>query len=223
MQAQLETKSMTVQVKICGIATADDYLACRDAGASWVGVVHYPGSPRHLAAEDMASLAACAAAAAGPQRVLLTVDVVGDALAPLIAAARPDMLQLHGQESPDAVKAIKQRFGLPVIKAVAVETADDLAACGKWHGLAEWLLFDAKVKAGARPGGTGHSFDWSLLKHYRGQTPWMLAGGLNSATVGKAVAISGARAVDVSSGVESRPGKKDATEIHTFIRAAQLV
>lgn len=216
---------MTVQVKICGIASPSDYLACRDSGASWTGMVHYPGSSRHLSISALASLAACASEVGrnGPKRVLLSVDVSGHALAPLIKTAQPDMLQLHGQESPCVVRAIKQQFGLPVIKAVTIAKKEDLEHCAQWNGLADWLLFDAKVKAGTQPGGTGHSFDWSLLTGYRSQTPWMLAGGLNIKTVGKAVSISGARAVDVSSGVEAFPGKKDATKIHAFIRAAQLV
>jgi phosphoribosylanthranilate isomerase len=216
---------MTVQVKICGIAGPSDYLACRDSGACWTGMVHYPASSRHLSITTLARLASCAteAGTSAPKRVLLSVDVVGDALAPLIKASQPDMLQLHGQESPFAVSAIKQQFGLPIIKAVAIATRDDLELSKQWHGLADWLLFDAKFEAGAQPGGTGHSFDWSLLTGYRGQTPWMLAGGLDPETVGKAVAVSGARAVDVSSGVETSPGKKDAAKIHAFIRAAQLV
>ncbi len=216
---------MTVKVKICGIASPSDYLACRDSGACWTGMVHYPGSSRHLSISTLARLASCAAEAGtnAPKRVLLSVDATGDALAPLIKAAQPDMLQLHGRESPCAISAIKQQFGLPVIKAVGIAKKDDLEQCEQWHGLADWLLFDAKVKAGTQPGGTGHSFDWSLLTGYRGQTPWILAGGLNTQTVGKAVAISGARAVDVSSGVETSPRKKDAAKIHAFIRAAQLV
>ena len=215
---------MTVKVKICGIASPADYLACRDSGATWSGIVHYPGSSRHLSADQMAAVARCAAAAgpAAPKRVLLTVDIVGDALAPLIAAARPDMLQLHGHERPEDVAAIKQQFNLPVIKAIAISTADDFAQCNRWDSLADWLLFDAKVTKGDQPGGTGHRFDWSLLAHYRARLPWMLAGGLDARTVGQAVRISGAKAIDVSSGVESQPGKKDPSMIHAFIQAAQL-
>jgi len=214
---------MTVQVKICGITTEADYTICGAAGASWTGMVYYPGSSRHLTLDQLARLAACDSGADTPQRVLLTVDMTGDALAPLIAAAKPDMLQLHGRETPAEVAAIKQHFNLPVIKAIPIETAADLDQCTAWHGLADWLLFDAKTRPGQQPGGTGHSFDWTVLAGYRGPTAWMLAGGLDASTVGRAVAISQAQAVDVSSGVESQPGKKDPDAIHAFIRAAQLV
>jgi len=112
---------------------------------------------------------------------------------------------------------------LPVIKAIAIETAADLDQCAKWDDFADWLLFDAKVKAGFQPGGTGHQFDWTILANYRGRLPWMLAGGLDRQNVASAIKISAAKAVDVSSGVESSPGKKDAEQIHAFIRAAQLV
>lgn len=214
---------MTVQVKICGITNEADYRICRAAGARWTGMVYYPGSSRHLTLDQMARLAACGTGADAPQRVLLTVDVTGDELSPLIAAAKPDMLQLHGRETPAQVAAIKKHFKLQVIKAIPIETAADLDHCTAWHGLADWLLFDAKTKPGQQPGGTGHSFDWTVLAGYRGPTAWMLAGGLDVSSVGRALAISRAQAVDVSTGVESRPGKKDPDAIHAFIRAAQLV
>ncbi len=216
---------MAVQVKICGITTAKDYLTCCDAGARWIGMVYYPGSPRHLDIGGLAQIACVAdtVSAPAPLRVLLSVNLLGDDIVPLIEAARPDMLQLHGAETPADVAAIKRRFGLPIIKAVAVETADDLKDCHHWEGLADCLLFDAKVTAGAMPGGTGHSFDWSLLAGYRGSLDWMLAGGLTSQTLATAVKTSGAQALDVSSGVESAPGVKDPNQICAFIRAAQLI
>ena len=214
---------MTVKVKICGITTEADYNICRAAGANWIGMVYYPGSSRHLTLNQLARLAACDSGADSPRRVLLTVDMTGDALAPLIAAAKPDMLQLHGHETPVEVAAIKQHFKLPVIKAIPIETAADLGQCAAWNGLADWLLFDTKTSHGQQPGGTGHSFDWTVLAGYHGPTPWMLAGGLDASTVGRAVAISRAQAVDVSSGVENHPEKKDPDAIHAFIRASQLV
>ena len=215
---------MASQVKICGISTANDYIICRDAGARWTGMVYYPGSSRHLDLAGLAALADCADSIGSdaPERVLLSVDIVGEKLMPIIEAARPDMLQLHGKETCQDVADIKARTGLPVIKAIAVETAADLDQCAKWDNLADWLLFDAKVKAGSQPGGTGHQFDWTILANYRGQLPWMLAGGLDRHNVASAIKISAAKAVDVSSGVESYPGKKDAEQIHAFIRAAQL-
>lgn len=213
-----------VDVKICGISSPADYQACRAAGARWVGMVYYPGSPRHL---DIAALGSLADQIetlpnAGPQRVLLTVDQTLASLRALIAAARPDFLQLHGQETVGSAIAIKAEFGLPIIKMIPIETSADIAACAQWNGVADWLIFDAKVAKGTQPGGTGHRFDWTILSHYQGSTPWMLAGGLTIDTVAEAVTISGAGAVDVSSGVEHRRGKKDENKIHDFIRAAQI-
>jgi len=216
---------MIIKTKICGISTAADYVACRDAGATFVGVVHYPGSPRHLDLKALAKLAACSAdiGSTAPDRVLLSVDISGDDLLPLIEAGNPDLLQFHGDETPAHVAAIKARFGLPIIKSIAIKTYDDLNQCAKWDGLADWLLFDAKVEPGVQPGGNGHSFDWGLLQNYKGRLPWMLAGGLDQNSVVDAIRISGARAVDVSSGVELTAGKKDMKQIHDFIRATQLV
>jgi phosphoribosylanthranilate isomerase len=216
---------MITKTKICGIATTKDYVTCRDAGAAFVGMVHYPGSSRHLDLDALAKLATCSAATGpnAPDRVLLSVDVLGDGLLPLIEAGRPDLLQLHGNETPEEVAAIKASFGLPIIKSIAINTRDDLVQCSKWDGVADWLLFDAKVKPGTQPGGTGHSFDWDILRNYKGRLPWMLAGGLDKINVVDAIRVSGARVVDVSSGVELTPGKKDASQIHAFIRATQLV
>ena len=216
---------MIIKTKICGISTTADYVACREAGATFVGMVHYPGSPRHLDLKALAKLAACRAAISSnaPDRVLLSVDVSGDDLLQLIEAGHPDLLQFHGNETPDHVAAIKARFGLPIIKSIPIEKRDDLNQCANWDGLADWLLFDAKVKPGEQPGGTGHSFDWTLLQNYRGRLPWMLAGGLDQHNVVDAIRISGATTVDVSSGVELNAGKKDLKQIHDFIRATQLV
>ena len=213
-----------VDVKICGISSPADYEACRAAGARWVGLVYYPGSPRHL---DIAALSSLAdqietLPGAGPQRVLLTVNQTLASLRTLITAARPGILQLHGQETIGSAITIKAEFGLPIIKMIPIETRADLVACAQWDGVANWLIFDAKAARGSQPGGTGHRFDWTILSHYQGCTPWMLAGGLTIDTVAKAVTISGASAVDVSSGVERQRGKKDENKIHDFIRAAQM-
>ena len=213
-----------VDVKICGISSPADYQACRAAGARWIGMVYYPGSPRHL---DIAALARLAdqietLPSAGPQRVLLTVDQTLASLRALNDAARPDFLQLHGQETVQSAVVIKAEFGLPIIKMIPIETDADLAASAQWDGVADWLIFDAKVAKGTQPGGTGHRFDWAILSHYQGRTPWMLAGGLTIDTVAEAVTISCAGAVDVSSGVEYQRGKKDENKIHDFIRAAQM-
>ena len=191
-------------VKICGISSPADYQACRAAGARWVGMVYYPGSPRHL---DISALARLAdqvenLPGAGPQRVLLTVDQTLASLHALINASRPDFLQLHGQETLNSAIAIKAEFGLPIIRMIPIETRADLAACSRWDGVADWFIFDAKVAKGTQPGGTGHRFDWTILSHYQGRTPGMLAGGLTIDSVAEAVTISGTGAVDVSSGVE---------------------
>ena len=213
-----------VDVKICGISSPADYQACRTAGARWVGMVYYPGSPRHL---DIAALARLAnqietSPSPRPQRVLLTVDQTLASLRTLITAARPDFLQLHGQETVSSAIAVKAEFGLPIIKMIPIETSADLAACAPWDVVADWFIFDAKVVEGTQPGGTGHRFDWTILSNYQGRTPWMLAGGLTINTVSEAVTISGANAVDVSSGVEQQRGKKDENKIHDFIQAAQI-
>ena len=213
-----------VDVKICGISSPAEYQACRAAGARWIGMVYYPGSPRHL---DIAALASLADQIetlpnAEPQRVLLTVDQTLASLRTLNNAARPDFLQLHGRETVQSAIVMKAEFGLPIIKMIPIATSADLAASAQWDGVADWLIFDAKVAKGTPPGGTGHSFDWTILSHYQGRTPWMLAGGLTIDTVTDAVTISGASAVDVSSGVEHQRGKKDESKIHNFIRAAQV-
>ena len=211
-------------VKICGISSPVDYQACCAAGARWVGMVYYPGSPRHLDISALASLADQIEKlpSAGPHRVLLTVDQTLASLRALIQASRPDFLQLHGQETVNFAIAIKAEFGLPIIRMIPIETTADLAACSQWEGVADWFIFDAKVAKGTQPGGTGHRFDWTILSHYQGRTPWMLAGGLTIDSVAKAVTISGTGAVDVSSGVERQRGKKDENKIHDFIRAAQI-
>ena len=213
-----------VDVKICGISSSADYQACHAAGAHWVGMVYFPGSPRHLDIAALTNLADQIESLPrdGPQRVLLTVDQTLASLRALITAARPDFLQLHGQETIGSAITIKSEFGLPIIKMIPIETRADLETCAQWAGVADWLIFDAKVAQGTQPGGTGHRFDWTILSHYRGSTPWMLAGGLTIDTVGEAVTISGAGAVDVSSGVEHQRGKKDENKIHHFIRAAQI-
>ena len=213
-----------VDVKICGISSTADYQACQAAGARWIGMVYYPGSPRHLDIEALARLADQIekSPSAGPQRVLLTVDQTLASLRALNDAARPDFFQLHGRETVQSAVDIKAEFGLPIIKMVPIETDADLAASAQWDGVADWLIFDAKVAKGAQPGGTGHRFDWTILSHYQGSTPWMLAGGLTIDTVAEAVTISGASAIDVSSGVEQKRGKKDENKIHDFIQAAQI-
>jgi phosphoribosylanthranilate isomerase len=213
----------SIAVKICGIGSPADYDVCKDVAAAFVGMVFYPRSPRHLDLDAARALADHAEqAGAGPSRVALTVDMDDDGLADVIGAARPHYIQLHGHETPEHASRIRDRFGLPLIRAIRVAGPEDLEICKAWEGLAEWLLFDAKGDPGGLPGGTGHVFDWTLLANHAGTTRWMLAGGLSQDNVARAIAVTGASAVDVSSGVESAAGKKDADRIRNFVSKAQL-
>ena len=210
-------------VKICGIATPEDYDACRDAGAAFIGMVFFPRSPRHLSMTEARAIADHADALGdGPARVALTVDMDDAGLDDVVETARPQLIQLHGNETPARADAIRQRYGLPLIRAIRVGGPEDLASCADWDGIADWLLFDAKGDPGGLPGGTGHVFDWTLLAEHAGTTRWMLAGGLSPDNISRALAVTGATAVDVSSGVESAPGKKDAARIRQFVSQAQV-
>ena len=212
-----------VDVKICGIRTVDDYDACKAAGAAFVGMVFFPRSPRHLSMQEAGTLADHADRYSdGPARVALTVDMDDVELEKVVAAARPHLIQLHGSETPERAAAIRARFGLPLIRAIRVAGPEDLATCREWEDIADWLLFDAKGDPGGLPGGTGHIFDWTLLADHAGKTRWMLAGGLSIDNIDRAIAVTGAIAIDVSSGVESAPGKKDADRIRNFVSRAQL-
>ena len=211
---------MSVSVKFCGLTRPEDVAAAAEAGARYVGFVHFEKSPRHLKADPMAALAL--QVPAGIAKVLLTVNASDALLDALLARVPIDMLQLHGAESPDRVAELKARHGLPVMKAIGVAEAADLAAIDRYAGVADQLLIDAKPPGGADlPGGNGLAFDWRLLagrKYW--PLPWMLAGGLTPDNVAEAVRLTGARQVDVSSGVESAPGVKDAGLMRAFAAAA---
>jgi phosphoribosylanthranilate isomerase len=211
---------MTTLIKICGLRTAGGLDAALDADADFVGFVFFPPSPRNVSFDLARDLGARVRQRS--RKVALTVDA-GDALhAAIVEALNPDLLQLHGHEPPERVAALKARFGLPVIKAVPVETAADLKAVPAYAAVADWVLFDARApKDATRPGGLGKPFDWSLLKDLDPGRPFMLSGGLDPGNVGQALAITQAPAVDVSSGVESGPGVKDPTKITAFIRAVR--
>jgi len=214
-----------IDVKICGIGTPADYDTCCAAGAAFIGMVFFEKSPRHLTSEQAMAIrdhARAVGGAAGPRRVALSVNMNDSQIEEVVEAADPHLLQLHGDETPERAAALKTRFGLPVIKAIRIATAEDLAASTMWDGAVDWLLFDAKGDPNGLPGGTGHHFDWRLLADHKGQTKWMLAGGLSPDNVAQAIAITNARALDVSSGVESAPGKKDPRLIHAFVSAAQI-
>lgn len=211
-------------VKICGIASPSDYDVCAEAGAAFVGMVFYARSPRHLSFEQAAHISQHAKKQPhpGPKCVALTVNMTEAEIASMIDIADPDILQLHGNETPTQAEKLRTRHRLPIIKALRVASTDDLKVCREWDGIADWLLFDAMGDPSGLPGGTGHIFDWTLLADHAGETEWMLAGGLSTENVGRAIATTKAKAVDVSSGVESKLGKKDPRLIRAFVSAAQI-
>jgi phosphoribosylanthranilate isomerase len=211
---------MKLLVKICGLSTPEALDVALDAGADFVGFVFFPPSPRHLDFELARALGERVRRRA--LKVALSVDADDAVLAASIAALEPDLLQLHGQEPPARVVAVRQKFSLPVMKAIAVETPGDLAAVAAYAGVADRLLFDARApRAATRPGGLGKSFDWRLLENLDPGLPFMLSGGLDAGNVADALRITHAGGVDVSSGVEGAPGVKDPDKIRAFISAAR--
>lgn len=207
-----------VQVKICGLSTPDQVRWAVEAGARYVGFVFFAKSPRNVSLETAAALAL--EVPPGVAKVALVVDA-DDALIGEIAARVPiDMIQLHGSETPARVAAIRAAVGLPVMKAVGIAGPEDVARLDAYSAVADQVLVDAKPPKGAAvPGGTGVAFDWGLIRGHRFQRPWMLAGGLTPANVAAAVRLTGARQVDVSSGVETAPGVKDEALIRAFVAA----
>jgi phosphoribosylanthranilate isomerase len=211
---------MAVEVKICGITDEDAMDAAIEAGADYVGLVFYPPSPRNVSPDRAAELVEFTPGEV--TKVGLFVDADDATLDAVLTRVRLDLLQLHGNETPERVEAIRLEYGLPVMKVLAVADPADLAAAEPYLAVADRLLFDARPPKGALlPGGNATSFDWSILTGRKWGLPWMLAGGLDAANVAEAVRISGAPAVDVSSGVESAPGVKDADKIRAFIKAAR--
>jgi phosphoribosylanthranilate isomerase len=211
---------MSLLVKICGLTTRDTLDAALQVGADMVGFVFFPASPRHLALEAARDLGRQAAGRA--QKVALTVDADDATIENIIETLRPDLLQLHGRESVARVRDIKQRFGLPVMKAIAVETAADLGGLPGYAAVCDRILFDARAPKGAtRPGGLGAPFDWHLLENLKLDLPFFVSGGLNAGNVSEALSITHAGGVDVSSGVERAPGVKDCDMIRDFVRAAR--
>jgi phosphoribosylanthranilate isomerase len=210
--------SLPTRVKICGLRDAAMLDAAVQAGAAYVGLVFFEKSPRNVTLAQAAALASMVPA--GVAKVALVVNADDAELDALLAQVPVDILQLHGSESLARVAALKARYGLPVMKAVGVAGPDDLAALDAYAQVADLLLVDAKPPKGADlPGGNGLSFDWRLIAGRRWPVPWMLAGGLTPANVAQAVALTGAGQVDVSSGVESAPGVKDAALIAAFCAA----
>jgi phosphoribosylanthranilate isomerase len=214
---------MTVAAKICGLSTEAAVTAAVAGGAAYLGFVFYPPSPRAVTAERAARL--CAGVPPGIGRVGLFVDAEDDAIAAVLAAAPIDLMQFHGGESPERVADAKTRFGRPIMKAIAVAGPEDVLAAARYEEVVDLLLFDAKPpdRSDALPGGNGLAFDWALIAGRTWRRPWMLSGGLTAEILPEAVHISGAAVVDVSSGVESRPGVKDLNKIHDFLAVARTL
>lgn len=210
---------MALLVKICGVNAAGPADAAVRAGADLVGMVFHPKSPRNLSFEVARSLAERLRGRV--QLTALVADADDTLIDAAITATRPDFLQLHGCETVERAGAIRARFGVPLIKAFPIAGAADFAPVAAFADIADMFLFDAKAPEGLRPGGHGVAFDWQLLKNRKFARPWLLAGGLSPANVGRAVISSGAPGVDVSSGVESAPGMKDVALIADFVSAAR--
>ena len=211
---------MSTKVKICGLKTETAMAAALAGGADYVGLVFFPPSPRNISTATAAQLAASARGRA--KIVALMVDPDDALIEAVIAAADPDILQLHGEETPERVRSIQQRWGKPVMKAVSVATAEDAQGALAYRDAADLILFDARApRDSTRPGGNGAAFDWRALVGVKDQLPYMLSGGLTPDNVADAIRITGAPIVDVSSGVEAHPGEKDPALIHRFLRAAK--
>jgi phosphoribosylanthranilate isomerase len=211
---------MSLIVKICGLSTPETLDAALDAGADMVGFVFFPPSPRHVGLDAARALGKRIKGRA--VKVALSVDADDALLANSIDALQPQILQLHGNESVARIRDIKQKFGLPVMKVLAIESAADLAALPGYAAVSDRILFDAKApKDATRPGGLGAVFDWRLLASLDLKLPFMVSGGLNAGNVAEALRIIHAGGVDISSGVETAPGIKDPDMIRAFIRAAR--
>jgi len=212
-----------ISVKICGLSTAEMVHAAIDARASHIGFMFYERSPRNVTIAQATSLRKLLPATV--QAVAVLVDPDDTLLDEVVQTVRPDMLQLHGSETPERVAAIKTRADLPIMKVISVADAADVAAADIYEKVADLLLFDAKPPksmANALPGGNALSFDWSLIADADPRLPWMLSGGLTPDNVAEAISRTGARMVDVSSGVEDAPGQKNEALIRAFVKAAQV-
>jgi phosphoribosylanthranilate isomerase len=211
---------MPLLVKICGLKTPDTLDAALEAGADMVGFVFFPPSPRDLGVEAARALGERVKGRA--KKVALSVDATDAELDRVVEALKPDMLQLHGEETPERVATVRSRFHLPVMKALPIEQKSDLSPIHLYAKVADWLLFDGRApREATRPGGLGKTFDWSVLQNFDLQIPFMLSGGLDASNVAEALRITRAPAVDVSSGIERAPGEKDPDKIRAFIRAAR--
>jgi phosphoribosylanthranilate isomerase len=211
---------MPLDIKICGLKTPDAMAAAMAGGASHVGFIFFAKSPRYVTPADAGELRIAARGRA--QAVAVTVDADDAALDTIVEAMQPDMLQLHGKETPERVSTVKARYGLPVMKAVALREAADLETIKPYLGTADRFLFDAKPPAGSElPGGNGVSFDWRILQQLDAGIDYMLSGGLNAANIGDALRLANPPGIDISSGVESAPGVKEPALIEQFFRAVR--
>jgi len=211
---------MVALSKICGLSTPETVAAALDGRAAFVGFMFFPKSPRNLTVDAAARLAPPARGRA--KVVAVTVDPTDAQLDEIARVLKPDLIQLHGKETPNRTRDVAQRTGAGVIKALSISTAEDIAAAAAYDGLVDHLMFDAKPPKDAdRPGGLGARFDWSLMAGRRFERPWFLAGGLDPWNVGEALRLSGAPALDVSSGVERGPGLKDPALITAFLDAVR--
>jgi phosphoribosylanthranilate isomerase len=212
---------MPLAIKICGLKTLQALDVALESGADFVGFVFFPPSPRNIGFEAARTLGQRVQGRAS--KVALTVDANDETLLDIIAALKPDMLQLHGSETPDRVVAVRTRFGLPVMKALPIAERKDLSPIREYAQVADRLIFGARPPRDAtRPGGLGRVFDWTLLKDINAGVPFMLSGGLDATNVAGALRITRAPGVDVSSGVERAPGEKDPDKIRAFIQAARV-
>jgi phosphoribosylanthranilate isomerase len=207
-------------IKICGLSTLEAVDAVVAGGATHAGFIFFPKSPRHVSVELAAHLSV-RAKAGGLKTVAVTVDATDAELGEIVAIMRPDILQLHGRETPERATDVKAKFGLPVMKALAISEASDLAKLTPFIGIADRFLLDAKPpKDAVLPGGNAVSFDWNLVRHLHG-VDYLLAGGLDDGNVGAAISIANPPGLDISSGVESAPGVKDIGKIAAFMKAAR--
>lgn len=214
---------MRLDVKICGISTPDALSAAIDHGARYVGFVFYPPSPRHVATDLAAQLAKRVPTAV--RAVGLFVEPSDEELEAVISRVPLDIIQLHGEETPARVEEVRRAVSMPVMKAIKLSSAEDVTVAKAYEPVADRLLFDAKPpgNVAALPGGNGIAFDWSILAGHRWAKPWMLSGGLTADNLVEAVTVAGATSLDVSSGVEDRPGHKDPAKIAQFLDKAALL
>ena len=211
---------MPLHVKICGLKTPEAIAAALEGGASHVGFIFFPPSPRNIVPTEAAKLRELVSTRA--QVATVTVDAGDAALEEIVRLVKPDLLQLHGKETPERVAELKSRWALPVIKAFSVRETADLDDAARYEGVADFFLFDAKPPTGARlPGGNGVAFDWRILADFFSNTPWFLSGGLNPDNVAEALHVAKPAGIDASSGVERAPGEKDAGLIRSLLQAAR--